>query len=181
MLMPIRNDRAGFTIVELLIVIVVIAILAAISVVAYTGIQARARDSIRKQDLAALAKATKLYAVDEGDYAQDGCGNGAGSGWLHHDYDGPGSDVSINTCLTSSTPPYLSKVLTDPGGASSCSSGQPATCFAYMKYSCTTGSNPGTYYYAHLETVPQTAADTDNTCATTWDESYGMNYYVKVD
>lgn len=35
----------GFTIVELLIVIVVIAILAAISIVAYNGIQARARTS----------------------------------------------------------------------------------------------------------------------------------------
>jgi prepilin-type N-terminal cleavage/methylation domain-containing protein len=35
----------GFTIVELLIVIVVIAILAAISIVAYTGIQDRARNS----------------------------------------------------------------------------------------------------------------------------------------
>ncbi len=36
------KSRSGFTIVELLIVIVVIAILAAISIVAYTGIQQRA-------------------------------------------------------------------------------------------------------------------------------------------
>jgi prepilin-type N-terminal cleavage/methylation domain-containing protein len=34
-----KRTMSGFTIVELLIVIVVIAILAAISVVAYTGIQ----------------------------------------------------------------------------------------------------------------------------------------------
>lgn len=37
-----RKNVSGFTIVELLIVIVVIAILAAISIVAYTGIQNRA-------------------------------------------------------------------------------------------------------------------------------------------
>lgn len=46
------NKRAyGFTIVELLIVIVVIATLAAISVVAYTGIQNRANDSSVQSDL----------------------------------------------------------------------------------------------------------------------------------
>jgi prepilin-type N-terminal cleavage/methylation domain-containing protein len=35
----ISNTKTGFTIVELLIVIVVIAVLASISIVAYTGIQ----------------------------------------------------------------------------------------------------------------------------------------------
>ena len=41
----LRAARQGFTIVELLIVVVVIAILAAITIVAYNGIQNRARDS----------------------------------------------------------------------------------------------------------------------------------------
>ncbi len=40
----LRKRNLGFTIVELLIVIVVIAILAAISIVAYNGIQSRARN-----------------------------------------------------------------------------------------------------------------------------------------
>jgi prepilin-type N-terminal cleavage/methylation domain-containing protein len=40
-----NKQQSGFTIVELLIVIVVIAILAAITVVAYNGIQDRARNS----------------------------------------------------------------------------------------------------------------------------------------
>ena len=49
---PDQTDyRHGFTIVELLIVIVVIGILAAITIVAYTGIQAKAADVVLKSDL----------------------------------------------------------------------------------------------------------------------------------
>lgn len=40
-----KKDKSGFTIVELLIVVVVIAILAAITIVAYNGIQNRAKKS----------------------------------------------------------------------------------------------------------------------------------------
>lgn len=39
------KNKNGFTIVELLIVIVVIGILAAITIVAYNGIQNRAQDT----------------------------------------------------------------------------------------------------------------------------------------
>ena len=49
------RDR-GFTIVELLIVIVVIAILAAITIVAYTGIQQRAKQSSLQSQLSSTAK-----------------------------------------------------------------------------------------------------------------------------
>lgn len=45
---PPRARRGGFTIVELLIVIVVIGILAAISIVAYNGIQNRSNDTVIK-------------------------------------------------------------------------------------------------------------------------------------
>lgn len=53
----VTDMRRGFTIVELLIVIVVIAILAAITVVAYNGIQDRARSAKMKADVAHLAEA----------------------------------------------------------------------------------------------------------------------------
>ena len=69
------QHRQGFTIIELLIVIVVIAILAAISIVAYTGIQERARDTHIASMIRAQAKALNLYYVENGElpYTSDDC------------------------------------------------------------------------------------------------------------
>lgn len=58
-----NNSRIGFTIVELLIVIVVIGILAAITVVAYNGVQDRARQAKYNSDLAVLQKAIEAARV----------------------------------------------------------------------------------------------------------------------
>jgi len=62
------KQRDGFTIVELLIVIVVVAILAAITVVAYNGIQARANLASVQSDLTSLARKYELFFVDNGRY-----------------------------------------------------------------------------------------------------------------
>lgn len=58
----------GFTIVELLIVIVVVAILAAISVVAYSGVQQRAQQVKMQTDIAQANKNIQLFAADNGVY-----------------------------------------------------------------------------------------------------------------
>jgi prepilin-type N-terminal cleavage/methylation domain-containing protein len=62
-----RKTTSGFTIVELLIVIVIIGILAAITIVAYNGIQDRARVSSVSSALSQSAKKLKLYQVDNPD------------------------------------------------------------------------------------------------------------------
>lgn len=58
-----KKKNIGFTIVELLIVIVVIAILAAISIVAYTGIQNRAHDTSVQTDMRQLGSAITQFIV----------------------------------------------------------------------------------------------------------------------
>lgn len=62
------RQSSGFTIVELLIVIVVIGILAAITIVAYNGIQGRAQDTTRLSDISRIQKALELYKIDKGVY-----------------------------------------------------------------------------------------------------------------
>jgi len=59
-----KKTVSGFTIVELLIVIVVIAILTVISVVAYNGIQQRSQTAKIDADLATLTKAIQLARVN---------------------------------------------------------------------------------------------------------------------
>lgn len=63
---------SGFTIVELLIVIVVIAILAAISVVAYTGIQNLASDNAVQSDITNFSKKIMLYYAEHEVYPAGG-------------------------------------------------------------------------------------------------------------
>ena len=150
-----KKSMRGFTIVELLIVIVVIAILAAISIVAYTGIQQRARDSERKADLAAIAKAVELYKADNGHYPP-----AASGGWctqLSHP-----SIPQLRTALSQ----YMGSIPEDPLYNDTYqdyfyrnNSGNSYGLYAqlegdgngsYSTGSCTTiGSTPHTYNYAY--------------------------------
>lgn len=59
-------SNRGFTIVELLIVVVVIAILAAIVIVAYNGIQSRAKQSAAQTSVKQVATKIQSYVVENG-------------------------------------------------------------------------------------------------------------------
>ena len=62
------KNREGFTIVELLIVITVIAVLSTIIIISYNGIQQRAIVSTMASDLDITARSLKLYQVDNASY-----------------------------------------------------------------------------------------------------------------
>ena len=63
-----KIKQSGFTIVELLIVIVVIAILAAISIVAYNGIQNRGKAAAAQSLANSIAKKVEAFNTVESTY-----------------------------------------------------------------------------------------------------------------
>jgi type II secretion system protein G len=67
-MVSLKNKSKGFTIVELLIVIVVIGILATLVIVTFTGIQQKARDSKRKTDIGAVQAALESYYSSNNTY-----------------------------------------------------------------------------------------------------------------
>lgn len=66
--MTSKIKQQGFTIVELLIVIVVIGILAALVITTFTGIQRKARDTERTTDIKALHSQLEAYYAQNGYY-----------------------------------------------------------------------------------------------------------------
>ncbi len=77
----ILKDKLGFTIVELLIVVTVIGILAAITIVSYTGITTSARDKSLQNDAEGIASEITRFATTKnaGIYGNDVVWNSEGS------------------------------------------------------------------------------------------------------
>ena len=73
-----RNKHQGFTIVELLIVIVVIAILAVITIVAYNGLQTRGANSATYAAASNAIKLIQTYIVANDSYPLTAAGTNGG-------------------------------------------------------------------------------------------------------
>lgn len=67
-MISLKKSNQGFTIVELLIVIVVIGILALLVITTYSGIQAKARNSKRQSDVKSLQTQLEAFFSQNGYY-----------------------------------------------------------------------------------------------------------------
>jgi prepilin-type N-terminal cleavage/methylation domain-containing protein len=118
-MLMLKEKQTGFTIVELLIVIVVIGILAAITIVAYNGIQERARVATVSSDLASAAKQFAVFEVDAGRYpttlseANNGQGIKASTGTTYQYTNGSASTYCL-TATNGTTSYKISNTATQP-------------------------------------------------------------------
>lgn len=113
--MQIKNiikKQGGFTLLELLIVIVIIGILALLIIPNITSAPKKARDTQRKTDLRAVQKGLEEYFVSNNNYPAAGTWQGD---------------------LTGGTPPIMKAIPSDPKGAATpyvyTPSGTPATSY----------------------------------------------------
>ncbi len=128
-------NKRGFTLIEILISVAIIAILTAIGVVSYTSINKRSRDAKRISDLEQVRSALEMYRSDNGSY--------------------PGTSASFQTLSTlnaSLVPTYLPSIPSDPKSS-------PQVVVPY--YFSPTGSGPPYYGYCICGTVEAVNAKND--------------------
>lgn len=157
--MPKKRKVSGFTLVELLIVIAILGILAAIGLASFASSQAKSRDAKRKAHLSQIAQALELYNNDKGKYPNtDGAGN----------IKGCGADA-INTCTWGSSSfandttntVYMITLPSDPS--------------AYRYYYVGTSTGVSYKLYAYLENAKDPSIITTSVSCGSVNCNYGIS------
>jgi prepilin-type N-terminal cleavage/methylation domain-containing protein len=114
----------GFTLIEMLVVIAIIAILSAILYTNFSNAKKQARDKIRQSQLQELQVALELYKSKYGRYPERGCvTNQAVAPW----WSGPKNSISwgvvCDEYILGLVPEFMEKLPQDPGNTTTAGSG----------------------------------------------------------
>ena len=137
--------RRGFTLVELLVVIVVLAVLAAIVLPKFMDSSKRSKESALKSDLKLLRNAVGLFQTDTGAYPKtlaDLAATAAPAAGL----DSAGADATITASEWHG--PYLQEVPPDPVSGAAFTYGTTSPNVGKVTSSATGNSLDGTAYSA---------------------------------
>lgn len=105
----------GFTLLEILVVMVIIGILATIGLRSFSSSQVKARDARRKSDLHNIASALEVYFNDKRQYPAGSNGNLLGCG-VGADQQCSWGDIWQETFSSSPNTIYMVKLPDDPSG-----------------------------------------------------------------
>ncbi len=147
--------ETGFTLVELIIVIVVIGILAAIILVAYSGITTKANNTQTVQGVAEYVKGLQMYAARYGHYPIEtgypclGPHPGTSCGKI-----GPGGEYCLSSGGTTSQADFDTEMKKVFGGSVPSVSEQEMSCGSlkahgayYLKNDSDSGATARIYYF----------------------------------
>ncbi len=144
-----RQKLRGFTIVELLIVIVIIGILAAITIVAYNGIQQRARNAQVIAGVNIYNKALRSYhAVNSAYPTSTGCLGADYPG--NQCWQGDSGNIMVNTTLDSNLAGSIS--------------GKPTLATSLMSIGITNNMRAGAMYNASISRIVYYLSGTSQPC-----------------
>jgi len=135
-----KNDtqqltKKGFTLIEIMVVVVIIAVLTVVGMVSYASINKNSRDAKRKSDIEQIRSALEMYRTDIGYYPT------SSNAWI--------DTAALNDYLVVGG--YISAIPTDP-----------TTGFLY-KYKAINFNDPNYYGYC-LEAVMENSSLGVNQC-----------------
>jgi len=96
-----QTSQSGFTLIEILVVMVIIGILATIGLGSFQSSQVKSRDATRKSDLKQIGSALETYYNDVGQYPTgtggliNGCSGGSSCAWGDSFTDSNGTNYMI--------------------------------------------------------------------------------------
>ena len=153
-----NHTKKGFTLIEILVAVTIVAVLSIIGVVSYSSINKRSRDAKRKSDLEQVRSALEMYRADNGSYPSVNASN-----------------LQTADNLTALVPDYVPQLPSDPKYSSSNPSAGP-----FYYYQPTNGVDSGgtTLYYGYC-----ICGDLENSGSNSCDSSVATiancNYYLK--
>lgn len=122
--MPARKEKSGFTLIELMVVIAIMAVLAVVGFASYSLALGKARDAKRRADLHDIRNALESYYVRNNAYPSTG-----GVGWYSSE---PGDLVGNNSgnWIPGLAPNFIKTLPRDPLGGTTpitiCTNWKPA-------------------------------------------------------
>lgn len=144
------SKTVGFTLIEILVAVTIIAVLTAIGLVSYGSANRNSRDAKRKSDIEQIRQALEMYRADNGFYPA----RNAGSWTNTQDYNLFGRDLITNG--------YSSAIPTDPQS--------PTQTYWYRAT-----DNVGTTYYGYcLSAKLETTIPPPATCTPNGIQNYGV-------